>query len=60
MKEAYQDEIDTFMDKYIEVLQDPQVLDKWEKELKDIASIVRKHADKIRTRAFKLLLNHLS
>ena len=54
MKESYQDQIDNLIDKYSEVLEDHTVLDEWEKEIKDIASIVRKHADKIRTRALQV------
>ena len=51
MKNTYQDEMEDFVEKYIEVVENPQVLEKWTKEVVNIASIVKKHANKIRIRA---------
>ena len=54
LKNAYQDKIEDFVEEFIEVLKNPHVLDEWTQEVKDIARIVKRHANKIRTRALLL------
>ena len=54
LKNNYQDDIEDFVEQYIEVLEIPNVLDEWTKEVMDIANIVKRHADKIRTRALQV------
>ena len=54
LKNVYQDKIEDFVEKYFEVLENPQVLDEWTQEVKDIANVVKRHANRIRTRAIFL------
>ena len=54
LKNAYQDEVEDFVDKYIEVLENPHVLDEWTKEVREIAEVVKKHAHLIRTKAMEV------
>ena len=54
MKSDYQDEIEDFIDKYIDFLHNPKVLDDWLKEVMDVATVVKNHANIIRTRALQL------
>ena len=50
LKNVYQDKIEDFVEKYFEVLENPQVLDEWTQEVKDIANVVKRHANRIRSR----------
>ena len=53
LRNNYQDEIGDFVENYTVVLQDPSVLYAWTKEVKDIASVVKKHANVIWTRVLQ-------
>ena len=44
LKNEYQDEIEEMVDMFSPVLADPEVLDKWTQEVKDIGILVKKHA----------------
>ena len=53
-KNTYQDNIEDMVDMYAPVLKDCEVLDEWTKEVKEIAKIVKEHANEIRTTVLKL------
>ena len=50
LKNEYQDEIEEMVDMFSPVLADPEVLDKWTQEVKDIGIFVKKHALRLRNR----------
>ena len=54
LKNDYQDAIEDMVDMYREVLEKPEVLDEWTQEVKDIANIVKKHANVTRTKVLQL------
>ena len=53
-RNTYQDEIEDFVDMYTAVLEDTSVLLDWTKEVREIVSVVSKHANVIRTRVLEL------
>ena len=57
LKNDYQDAIEDMVDMYREVLEKPEVLDEWTHEAKEIAKLVKKHANVTRTRVLKLDAN---
>ena len=59
IKIEYQLEIDVLIDKFKPVLHDSEALDKWSKEQDDIGSIVKEHAEEIRTRTLKFVGNSI-
>ena len=54
MKDIYQDEIENYVDNNFEFVENTLVVEKWTQEVKDIADLVYKHADMIRTEALKV------
>ena len=54
LKNTYQDNIEDMVDMNSPVLKDCEVLDEWTKEVKEIAKIVKEHANEIRTTVLKL------
>ena len=50
-KNNYQNEIEDFVDKYTEVVNDSNLLDEWSKEVKNIAEVVKKNTINIRKMA---------
>ena len=54
MRNGYQNEVEDFIDMYLEVSKNPEELDKWMLEVKEIGLVVKKHAKQIRSRAFHI------
>ena len=52
-KNNYQDEVEDFVDRYTEVVENSKLLDEWSKEVKDIAEVVKKNTTKIRKMALQ-------